>query len=88
MTRKPVQAIAKPMISDIKHAKAKQTDTVSEFLEFIWRLIDVLYRLLELSSDYTPSRRKRVFSFGFVMCLLLAAAVERALLQFSLGGSA
>jgi hypothetical protein len=61
---------------------------VSEFLEFIWRLIDALYRLLELSSDYTPSRRKRAFSFGFVMCLLLVAVVERALLQFFLGGSA
>jgi len=58
---------------------------VSEFLEFIWRLIGTLFNLLEFASDYTPPRRKRVFSFGFVMFLLLVALVELVLLQMFLG---
>ncbi|MGY2413028.1 hypothetical protein [Pseudomonas pergaminensis] len=46
-----------------------------------------MFKLLEFAGDYTPPRRKRVFSLGFVMFLLLVAVVELALLQFFLGGS-
>lgn len=60
---------------------------MSEFLEFIWKLISLVFNLLELADDYTPPRRKRVFSFGFVMFLLLVAVVELVLLQIFLGGS-
>lgn len=58
---------------------------MSEFLEFIWRLIGTLFNLLEFARDYTPPRRKRVFSFGFVMFLLLVALIELVLLQMFLG---
>ncbi|UUN86964.1 hypothetical protein [Pseudomonas extremorientalis] len=51
---------------------------MSEFLEFIWKL-------LEFAGDYTPPRRKRVFSLRFVMFLLLVAVVELVLLQIFLG---
>ncbi|MEX5554121.1 hypothetical protein [Pseudomonas pergaminensis] len=60
---------------------------MSELLECIWKLIGVVFKLLEFAGDYTPPRRKRVFSLGFVMFLLLVAVVELALLQFFLGGS-
>ena len=60
---------------------------MSEFLEFIWKLIGLVFNLLDLSTYYTPPRRKRVFSLGFVMFLLLVAVVELALLQIFLGGS-
>lgn len=58
---------------------------MSEFLAFIWRLIGTLFNLLELASIYTPPRRKRVFSLGFVMFLLLVALIELVLLQMFLG---
>ncbi|MHA4966796.1 hypothetical protein ACX0KY_09515 [Pseudomonas extremorientalis] len=51
---------------------------MSEFFEFIWKL-------LEFAGDYTPPRRKRVFSLGFVIFLLLVAVVELVLLQIFLG---
>jgi len=54
---------------------------LSEFLEFIWKLIGLVFNVLDLSTYYTPPRRKRVFSFGFVMFLLLVAVVELMLLQ-------
>lgn len=60
---------------------------MSELLEFIWKLMGLAFNLLEFANDYTPPRRKRVFSFGFVMFLLLVAVVELALLQIFLGGS-
>ncbi|MCK6189855.1 MULTISPECIES: hypothetical protein [unclassified Pseudomonas] len=59
---------------------------MSEFLEFIGRLIDLLLKLLELSNDYTPPRRKRVFSLGFVMFLLCVAVVELILLNVWFAG--
>jgi len=58
---------------------------VSEFLEFIWNLIGAILKLIEFSNDYTPPRRKHVFSFGFVMFLLLVALIELVLLQMFLG---
>ena len=60
---------------------------MSEFFELIWKLIDLVLRFLDIASDYTPPRRKRVFSFGFVMFLLLVAVVELVLLQIFLGAS-
>ncbi|MBW8127567.1 MULTISPECIES: hypothetical protein [Pseudomonas] len=60
---------------------------MSEFFELIWKLIDLVLRFLDAASDYTPPRRKRVFSFGFVMFLLLVAVVELVVLQAFLGGN-
>nr|WP_314566788.1 hypothetical protein [uncultured Pseudomonas sp.] len=60
---------------------------MSEFFELIWKLIDLALRFLDIASDYTPPRRKRVFSFGFVMFLLLVAVVELVVLQAFLGGN-
>lgn len=59
---------------------------MSEFFELIWKLIDVVLRFLEVASDYTPPRRKRVFSLGFVMFLLSVAVLEWVLLQVFFGG--
>ncbi|MGY2137020.1 hypothetical protein ACW9I8_10440 [Pseudomonas reactans] len=54
-------------------------------LEFIWNLSGAILKLIEFSNDYTPPRRKRVLSFGFVMFLLLVALIELVLLQMFLG---
>ncbi|WP_339437348.1 MULTISPECIES: hypothetical protein [unclassified Pseudomonas] len=60
---------------------------MSEFFELTWKLIDLVLRYLDIASDRTPPRRKRVFSFGFVMFLLLVAVVELVVLQAFLGGN-
>lgn len=54
-------------------------------LDFIWNLIDLALKVLELSCDYTPPRRKRVFSLGFVLFLVLVAVVELILLNVWFG---
>ncbi|MHC8326150.1 hypothetical protein [Pseudomonas sp. LB1P83] len=54
---------------------------MSELFEFLYKLFDLLCQLFQLSNDYTPARRKRVFSRGFVIFLILVAVFEVAILS-------
>lgn len=54
---------------------------MSELFEFLYKLFDLLCQLFQLSNDYTPPRRKRVFSLGFVMLAVVVATIEIMLLS-------